>query len=73
LRRLRQVLIAIFGFIAATTGICDDHDPFTPNPEFAMNTYVAIINGKAVWLFVLRMTMKRARSSGRREAACDPI
>jgi hypothetical protein len=30
-RRPRQVLIRIFGFIAATPGICDDHDPFTPN------------------------------------------
>ena len=40
----------IFGFIAATRGICDDYAP-QAEPEFAMNTYVATINGKAVLAF----------------------
>ena len=43
-------MIGNFGLIAETLRICDDHAP-QAEPEFTMNTYVAIINGKAVLVF----------------------
>jgi hypothetical protein len=38
-------------FAAATFGICDDPGCFTLKRSLAMNTYVAIIGGKAVLTF----------------------